>query len=122
MPQPIYVPSKMLFYADAVYDRIHRLVKDRTESLKEDESVMTEVILPDGHRIVATGFGYQNPNFLIVYGLDPKRGLEVEAWLSHTNVQIIVSVWPKGANEPRREIGFKGGLATTLPDTEGQPK
>ena len=93
-PSPSLFPQRaQLFYADTVHQRIEENVNTRMKELKEGQSLSVEVILHD-RRIMPTFFGYHNPNFILVYGEDD-YGNEVEALISHTEIQIAMTVLNK---------------------------
>lgn len=116
MPSP-RLPNPHRFYADTVYERIRKLVEDH--DLAEGERLAIAVLLCDGSRVLASDFGYQNPNFIIVYGVESKTGQTVEAWLSHTSFQLLVSKTTDGKREDSpRLIGFRGNISTNPSDEE----
>lgn len=101
---PVHVPDEF-FYADTVYDRIEGLINAAVAGLKEGERLQVEVPLTD-RTIVANGFGYQNPNFIIVYGADDEG--ETTALVSHTAIHVIVRKRTAEKPTEKRTIGFRG--------------
>ncbi len=102
-------PPPQLFYAETVYERIEKLLADALRSLKEGQNLLVEVPPSGGRVILPSYFGYQNPNFIIVYGED-EDGREVRAFLQHTNIEIIATVIDKPME--RKPIGFKGQITS----------
>ena len=104
---PIYVPPPKpeLFYAETVYERIEKLLVESAKNIKEGQSLQVEIPLSGGRIIFPCYFGYQNPNFIIVYGED-SNGNEVKAFLPHTNIEILVTIFNKPSE--RKPIGFQG--------------
>jgi hypothetical protein len=98
-------PSPELFYAETVYQRIEKLLTSALKKLKDGQNLLVEVPLNHGRVIFPSHFGYQNPNFIIVYGQD-ENGNEVRAFLQHTSIQIITTIIDKP--EERKSIGFVG--------------
>ena len=93
-PSPSLFPQRaQLFYAETVHQRIEENINTRMKELKQGQSLSVEVILHD-RRIMPTFFGYHNPNFIIVYGEDD-NGHEVEALISHTEIQIAMTILDK---------------------------
>ena len=97
-------PDPKLFYAETVCNRIEKLIAETAEKLTDEQSILAEVPLGNGQSLTATFFGFQNPNFILVYGLDA-NGNEVTALLPHTNIQVIITVLNKPAE--RKSIGFQ---------------
>jgi hypothetical protein len=93
-----------LFYAETVHDRIERLIKSSEKKLKEGQSLKVEVLLNNGNTILPDFFGYQNPCFIIVNGKNA-NGDEVEALISHTNIQILFTIINKQTG--KSSIGFQ---------------
>lgn len=93
-----------LFYARTVHDRIESQITDATQALGEGQSLLVEVLLNDGRVIQPTQFGFHNPNFVVVYGTDA-NGNEVTVLVSHTNIQIVLTVLNKPSE--RKPIGFQ---------------
>lgn len=104
------------FYASAVYHRIQKLINERQATLADNELIAITILLLDGGRINVENFGYQNPNFITVQGTLEETDSPIEAWLSHTNIQLLISViCPENfePTKPRKTIGFRGeNLAT----------
>ena len=103
---PIYVPPPKaeLFYAETVHARIEAYIEEAAQELKESQSLLVEFPLNDSRVIMPNYIGFHNPSFIVVYGEDA-NGNEMKALLSHTNIQLIITV----LNEPaeRKAIGFQ---------------
>jgi len=110
----VFAREPWRFYAETVYERIEKRFDDKLDELKDTEELTIEVPLLDGARITVDTFGFQNPNFIIVHGVDSETGNRVEALLPHMNIQLIFTVSEnQPAEEPRRKpIGFIGEPAT----------
>ena len=99
------------FYADEVYGRIEKHIGDVIRNSREDEDIVVSVPLPDGSRLQVREFGFHNPNFIIVYGIDLEtRDSTTTALISHTNIQVLINTIKKQKEQPRREIGFLGNV------------
>ncbi len=96
------------FYADVVYERIQENIQAILDSSGEDEQLTVFVCLDGGGRIVVESFGYHNPSFIIAFGVDNVSGNEVQAFISHTNIQVLISRSKKQPQAPQRRIGFRG--------------
>ena len=105
LPRPPVPSVSHSFYAETVYDRIQKLLNEKNRQLREGQSLSVEVPLSNGLTIQASSFGYQNPNFIIVYSTDTD-GQDIEAYIQHTKIDLVVTAINK-PNE-RRRIGFKG--------------
>ena len=104
--EPTYLPppEPQLFYAKTVHDRIETQIEEAAKELKEGQSLLVEFPLSDGRVIIPNYIGFHNPSFIVVYGEDAK-GNEVKALLSHTNLQLIITVLNKPAE--KKAIGFQ---------------
>jgi hypothetical protein len=115
IPLPIDFRAKR-FYAETIYERIEELVKNRIDNLRDNEELLITVPLLDGSRIAVEEFGFQNPGFIIAYGVDSETGSSVEVYLSYMNVQLVFSVTEQQveSNKPRRTIGFRGDWESVI--------
>ncbi len=101
---PTIEPEARLFYAKMVHDRIQSLVLEETRKLTGEQSILVEVPISNGKMITAHSFGYQNPNFVLVQGID-ENGNNTTALLSHTCIQVIITTLNKTSERPK--IGFQ---------------
>ncbi len=97
-------PKAQLFYAEMVHDRIESQIESAGEDLKEGQSLLVEFLLNDGQRVRPGYIGFQNPNFIVLYGKDAS-GNEMKVLLPHTNIQVVITVLNKPAD--RNAIGFQ---------------
>jgi len=93
-------------YADWYHERIEHQIEDFSQELEDDEDIVARVILNDGQQILATWFGFHNPNMLVIDGRD-NAGNEVRVLAPHTNVQIIIRKVNRADQTERRRIGFQ---------------
>jgi hypothetical protein len=98
--------SAQLFYADTVHDRIEKLVEEAIADAPEGSVAFVVVILPDGTKINAEYFGYQNPNFIVVDGQD-KSGNQIRVLISHTAINVMIYYAFDVEEPPKRPIGFQ---------------
>jgi len=102
------VNLKRYHYAVWYQERLEKQVQEFSETLKGDEELLITVPLRNGTTIVATWFGYYNPNMLIVVGVDQRDGNEVELLIPHTDAQVLLKKVKVGGEAPRRkQIGFQ---------------
>ena len=94
--------------ADWYHERIHTQLNQFVETLGDDETYTTKVILQNGETIVPKSFGYHNPNMLIVNGGD-ENGEEVAVLCSHLSTQIVFKKIKKSelAEPEQRPLGFQ---------------
>lgn len=99
-------PEPRRFDAEVVYELIEENVREALAGAPAGLEVGIEVPLMDGSRLAVESFGYHNPGFILVSGIDSKTGGAVEALISHMSIQVLLRWRARQAEEPRREIGF----------------
>ena len=104
-----FEPQAHLFYPQTIYERIEEHIRDAEARATENQEVWVEVLLADGTRLPVASFGYHNPGFIVVYGYEPRTGQEIEALISHTNIQVLIHVDAR-MGEKARGIGFLADL------------
>lgn len=97
------------FYADEVYDRIETAIQLANED-KPDDCEMTVYVLIGTTEILVDSFGYQNPSFVLVHGVDCNDKTTVEALVPHTNVNVVIKYPKTTPDTPKQQIGFIGDL------------
>lgn len=101
MQCPCHAKDRGLLRCFAIQAHIDDIMAD----LKEEEDMLVEVPLQSGKTITATYFGFRNPNFITVEGID-QAGNQVAALLPQDNIQVTVTTVKKEAAK-RKTIGFQ---------------
>ncbi len=102
----ITTPSKATSTTTAqeVFAQIRKNVVAAQGLISKGENLVVFVPLKDGRRIAATNFWYQNPNFIIVVGLDELGKKEV-VFIPYTEIQFGFEMVKE--KQPRKPIGFE---------------
>lgn len=93
------------YYAHVVYRRIQGQIAEIVSQLKAGDGISVTVPLADGSAVEVREFGYQNPNFILVYGTDD-TGTRVIAMIPHTVIQVVITVIKEQGDKKRPPIGF----------------
>lgn len=104
-------PKPRRFYANIVYERIQAYISNAIGRAQPNEAIIVFVPLADGSRLQVEEFGFHNPNFIIVYGKDEKTNNSVEVLVSHTGIQVLLSVVKQQEQSPKPRIGFRDSVA-----------
>jgi hypothetical protein len=92
--------------AASSHERIEQQVRDFARTLADTHHVLASVFLPGGHQIIATWFGYQEPDMLVVDGTD-ERGRNVRLLVGNANVHIVLTAIKRLPDRPSSEIVFQ---------------
>ncbi|MFV2044213.1 MAG: hypothetical protein ACC700_13400 [Anaerolineales bacterium] len=105
---PAVPPPRDYWLADWYHERIHTQLNRFVESLSDDETYTSKVVLQSGEVIVPSSFGYHNPNMLVVNGRD-ENGNEVVLLCPHWSAQIVFTKIKKAdlAEPEQRPLGFQ---------------
>jgi hypothetical protein len=104
IPSYMMTPKAEFFYANIVHARIKSQIDEVAKKIKDGQSLLVEFPLNDGRIIIPQYIGFQNPNFILVYGQDA-NGNEIKALLPHTNIQLVITVLNKPSD--KKPIGFQ---------------
>ena len=86
--------------------QIEQQTGDFARSLPDTHQVLACVFLPGGHQIIATWFGYQEPDLLVVDGTD-ERGRQVRLLAARTDVHIVLTAVKRIADRPAQPVAFQ---------------
>ena len=86
--------------------RIEQQIADFGRGVPDTHYLLASVFLPGGHQIIATWFGHQEPDMLIVEGTD-ERGRQVRLLVSSSQLHIVLAPVKRMADRPVQEIKFQ---------------
>tara|TARA_R110001606_G_C15372631_1_gene649685 strand:+ start:1661 stop:1999 length:339 start_codon:yes stop_codon:yes gene_type:complete len=95
--------------AEWTHEFLEEEINDFYKDLKDDEQPSVSIVLNGGHLIFPTWLGYQNPNFIIVEGVDTQNR-EIRALVSHEQVQLIMTVIKHEPESEYPKIGFQARI------------
>ncbi len=98
-------------YASTLYDRIQTNFETIRADLKEDEELFAYCTTTVGEVIKITGFGFQNPYLMIIYGEDQEMNpcqILTHAYSFQITMKVL-KIRDETQNQ-RRVIGFLGDI------------
>ena len=95
--------------AEWTHEFIEEEINDFCEDLKDDERPSVSIVLNGGNVIFPKWLGYQNPNFIIVEGVDT-QSREVRVLVSHEHVQLVMAAIKEEPESEYPKIGFQARL------------
>jgi hypothetical protein len=87
-------------------ERIEQQIADFRRGVPDTHYLLASVFLPGGHQIIASWFGHQEPDMLVVEGTD-ERGRQVRLLVSSTQLHIVLAAVKRMADRPVQEIQFQ---------------
>jgi hypothetical protein len=96
--------NSSLFSAETVHNIIEQQINKEIGLISTNESILVEVLINNSKTLIATDFGFINPNFIIVWGFDESKNV-IKVLLPHTKIQIMITFLKDVAR--RKPINFR---------------
>jgi hypothetical protein len=103
---PDTLNASVVSSAASFQERIEQQIADFGRTVPDTHYLLASVFLPGGHQIVATWFGHQEPDMLVVEGTD-ERGRQVRLLVSSRQLHIVLAPVKRTADRPAPEIKFQ---------------